>query len=113
LSARVYVLLDVVHGKSAEVVRALQGKPGVIMADIIEGPPDVVMVIEARGRRRLAELTVEILTSIEHMTGDLKVLPVSANGRGYVSIRTARAYKVRNRMTSRLPNKKDVGKARK
>lgn len=41
------------------------------------------------------------------MTGDLKVLPVSANARGYVSIKTAKAYKVGNTMIGRLPN--DIG----
>jgi hypothetical protein len=41
-----------VHGKSAEVVRALRGRRGVIMADVIEGLPNVVMVVKARGRRR-------------------------------------------------------------
>lgn len=90
LSARAYVLLDVEHGQSAKVVRALRGWPGVIMADVIEGPSDVIMVVEAHGRRRLAELTVKALSSIEHMTGDLKVLPVPAND----------TDKSRNRMTT-------------
>ena len=100
MSARAYVLLDVVQGDPAEVVRALRGRTGVIMADVIEGPPDVVMVVEARGRHRLAELTIEALSAVENMTGDLKLLPVSANGSRYGHITATRADKSRNRMAS-------------
>lgn len=100
MSARVYVLLDVEQGKSAKVVRALRGQPGVIMADVIEGPPDVVMVVEAQGRRRLAELTVNALSSIESMTKDLQLLPVTADGNGFVSMTFAHVPESRNRMMS-------------
>ncbi len=79
MSARVYVLLDVAQGELAKVMRTLRDKPGVIMADIVEGPPDIVMVVEAHQRRRLAELTIEALSSIEGMTENLQLLPVTAN----------------------------------
>ncbi len=78
MSTRVYVLLDVAQGERTEVVRTLRDRPGVIMADIVEGPPNVVMVVEARQRRRLAELTIEALTSIEGVTENLQLLPVIA-----------------------------------
>jgi hypothetical protein len=83
MSARAYVLLNVVQGKVAEIVQTLRDRPGVIVADIIEGPPDIVMVIEARGRRRLANLTIEALSAVENVTGDLQLLPVAANGSVY------------------------------
>ncbi len=79
MSARVYVLLDVAQGELASVVRTLRDRPGVIMADIVEGPPNIVMVVEAHRRRRLAELTVEALGSIEGVTENLQLLPVIAN----------------------------------
>ncbi len=78
-SARVYVLLDVAQGKLAEAVRTLRDRPGVIMVDSVEGPPDIVMVVEAHQRRRLAELTVEALSSIESVTENLQLLPVTAD----------------------------------
>lgn len=84
MSVRAYILLNVVHGKTTRVVRMLRDRPGVVMADIIEGPPDVIMVIEAHRRRKLAQLTIEALNSVENMTGDMQLLPVAANGRGYM-----------------------------
>jgi hypothetical protein len=74
------------QGESGKVVRMLRDQPGVTMVDVIEGPPDVVMVVEARGLRRLAELTVKALGCIENMTTDLQLLPVTANGEGIVSM---------------------------
>jgi len=64
-----------------------------------EGPPDIVMVVEAGGRRLLAELTIEALSSVENMTGDLQLLPVAANAKGSVPIIAVRANKSRNTMT--------------
>ena len=58
MNARVYILLDIVHGKSEYVIQALRGKPGVVMVDPLEGPPDVILVVEAPKRQKLAELTI-------------------------------------------------------
>ncbi len=100
MSARVYVLLDVAQGELAKVMRTLRDKPGVIMADIVEGPPDIVMVVEARQRRRLAELTVEALSSIEGMTENLQLLPVTANSSSHGHITTVRANRNRGKMVN-------------
>ncbi len=75
MSARVYILLDIVHGKSEYVIQALRGKPGVVMADPLEGPPDVIIVVEAPKRQQLAELTIQALASVETMTEGLRLLP--------------------------------------
>ncbi len=107
MSARAYVLLSVVQGKTTRVVRMLRNRPGVVMADVIEGPPDIVMVIEAQGRRRLAQLTVEALSSVENMTGDMQLLPVAANGRGYIPMTAAKAGKSRNRMAGSRTRSED------
>jgi DNA-binding Lrp family transcriptional regulator len=86
MSAKAYVLLNVVHEKQEQVVRALRGKPGVLMVDVVEGPPDVVVVLRARDRQKLAKLTVQALASVETMTEGLQLLPtrnrLSARGVG-------------------------------
>ncbi len=78
MGTRVYVLLDVVQEELAEVAKTLRGKPGVAMVDVVEGPPDIIMVVEARGRRRLADLTIKAISSIENATKELKLLPVTS-----------------------------------
>jgi len=77
MNARVYILLDIVDGKAEQVAQALQGSLGVVMADAVEGSPDVVIVMEAPNREQLAKLTVQALALVESMTEHLCLLPVS------------------------------------
>ena len=73
--ARVYVLVDVAGGYQGEVVSLLRCKPGVVMADNVEGQPNVIMVVEAQNRQKLAELTVRALASVETAIGGMHLMP--------------------------------------
>jgi hypothetical protein len=75
MSAKAYVLLNVVQEKQEQVVQALRGKSGVLMVDAVEGPPDVIIVVEARDRQKLAKLTIQALALVEAMTEELQLLP--------------------------------------
>lgn len=75
MGAKVYVLLDIIEGKLDQVVQTLQGKPGVMEVDLLEGSPNVVMVVEAPERKKLAERTIQALASVETMTEGVQVLP--------------------------------------
>ena len=79
MCARVYVLLNVEESKGNQVARVLRKMPGVIMVDTVENRADVVMVVEAPKRRRLAELTVRALTSVETSTEQVQLLPARAS----------------------------------
>ena len=72
---RAYILLDIEDGKSEEAAQVLRGKPGVVLADPLEGPPDVIVLVEAPDRKKLAELTVRALAEVESMTEGLQLLP--------------------------------------
>ena len=73
---RAYVLLDIQENKSKEVAKALRNKPGVVAVDIVEGPPDVVAVLEASERLKLAETTMHVLESVETLVDCVSLLPV-------------------------------------
>lgn len=73
--ARAYVVLRVAEGKCAQAVQALRRMPGVLMVDLLEGPADVIMVVQASERQKLAELTVMALDSVEAVTEDVCLLP--------------------------------------
>ena len=49
--------------------------PGVAEVDLVEGPPDVVLVVEASARQDLARYVVEAVGAVETMTEDLSLLP--------------------------------------
>ena len=74
--AKVFVLLDIVAGQPEEVAQMLRGKPGVIITEVLEGPPDLIIVMEALKRQQLAKLTSQVLASVEAMTGNIYLLPV-------------------------------------
>jgi len=76
MNARAYVLLDITDGKSNQAVKKLRDKPGVLIADLLEGPPDVILVVEAPERQKLADLTNQALSSVEMVTEDICLLPV-------------------------------------
>jgi len=74
--ARVYILADLVHADSTKVARTLWGKPGIVELDVLDGPPSIMMVIEAPEKLKAGEYLVDILDSVECMTENLRVLPV-------------------------------------
>lgn len=76
MSARVYVLLELVHANSAQVARLVRQKPGVAQVDVLDGARSIMMVIEAPERLKAGEYLVDVLDSVEAMTEDLRVLPV-------------------------------------
>ena len=79
MSHRVYVLLDIAEGKSAEAARSLCDRPGVVKADLLEGSPDLLVICEAFNRQKLAELTIEALAEVEQVTENACLLPVISN----------------------------------
>ncbi len=75
--ARAYILLHVSDCSADHVVRSLRGKPGVAFADLLEGPPDVIMMAEADDRLKLAELATRAIASVESSVEGIRVLPAS------------------------------------
>ncbi|MFC2038155.1 hypothetical protein ACFLUG_00070 [Chloroflexota bacterium] len=76
MSDKVYVLLDVTEWKTEQVVEKLRSIAGVRIVDLIEGNPNVIVLIEAPDRQTLAETTMQVISSAENMIQDLKLLPV-------------------------------------
>ena len=72
---RVYVILNITDGKHSEAVHSLQAILGVRWVDALEGQWDVITMIEASNRVRLAKQLVQALAAIETITEDLQVLP--------------------------------------
>ncbi|OGO21821.1 MAG: hypothetical protein A2Z28_08120 [Chloroflexi bacterium RBG_16_51_9] len=80
MSPRVYVLLDIIAGKSGRVTQTLRSKPGVILADEMEDQSRIIMVVEADDRQKLAELTIQALSSVDSVTDGLQLLPAKNEG---------------------------------
>jgi hypothetical protein len=76
MSAKVYILLNVSNGNFIQVIEALKRQKGVIIADMLEGPPDLIIVVEAPERQKAAEYLMRILDVVDNVFEDILVLPV-------------------------------------
>ncbi|UCG54837.1 MAG: Lrp/AsnC ligand binding domain-containing protein [Dehalococcoidia bacterium] len=70
MKRRAYILIDTEQGQSSSVVVALSEKPGVVAADVIWGPHDVVAIVEADDIDKLMHLVqsdISLIDGIAHM----------------------------------------------
>jgi hypothetical protein len=65
-------LLQTAENTSQDIIYALSEKPGVVMVDLLEGLPNLILVIEAEKREELASYIVQALDSVEFRIQDLR-----------------------------------------
>ena len=75
MGSRLYLLLETVNGHSEEVTQVLGLNPGVATVDLVEGKPDVIAVMEGADRQELAQLLMQVISSVETATEDVRILP--------------------------------------
>jgi hypothetical protein len=92
---KAYILIDVADGRANEILAMLQGQPSITKIECVEGPPDIVMVVEADEIQKLAELTIKALTKVEHLTGSIRCLPVSHKGIESVKVQNETGCRVK------------------
>ncbi len=80
MGVRAYVLLNVVDGKAERAVQTLRCNSGVVIADSLEGHPDIIVMVEAPDRQKLAEFLMPVIGSMDGITEDLHLLVSRDNG---------------------------------
>ncbi|RPJ63262.1 MAG: hypothetical protein EHM12_02730 [Dehalococcoidia bacterium] len=76
MTAKVYVLLTIMQDKITQAAENLSRYNGVVIVAVLEGIPNVVMILQASKRKRLAEKAIAAIVAVEKMTEDLQLLPV-------------------------------------
>jgi len=74
MSARAYMLLDIVDRSCEYAVQMLRSRAEVILADRLEGYPNVIAMVEAADKQSLAEAIMPVLGCIDGITEDLHLL---------------------------------------
>ncbi len=74
MSARVYMLLDILEEKYENALQIIRNIGGVILTDRLEGHPNTLVVVEAADREKLVELMMPVLGSVDSVTEDLRLL---------------------------------------
>ncbi|MGC8874828.1 MAG: Lrp/AsnC family transcriptional regulator [Chloroflexia bacterium] len=62
---RAYVLIEAAIGKVSQVAQKVRALPGVVAADAVAGPYDVIAVVEGDSAERIGQLVLERIHSIE------------------------------------------------
>jgi hypothetical protein len=74
MSVRAYMLLDIVDRSCENTVQMLRSRREVILADRLEGYPNIIAVVEAIDRQSLAEAIIPVLDCLEGITEDLHLM---------------------------------------
>ncbi len=81
MTAKVYLLLEIKDGHGGWAVEVLRRQAGVTVADLLDGPPDIIAIVQAGNRQTLARLAVQALGSVEDVTEEMQLLPSAATER--------------------------------
>ena len=75
MGARVYRLLDITNSKVNQAAQTLRDNDGVKIVEVLEGSPNIIIMIQARNRAHLANLANHALASVDTITESVQLLP--------------------------------------
>jgi len=78
MSYKAYVILDSPAEKTAQMIKALKNRPGVVSVDLVDDSNELMMVVEAPQRKKLAKLTIQAISSADHMATVMKLLTTTS-----------------------------------
>jgi hypothetical protein len=73
------MLLDIDERKSARVIKTLRSESGVIISDVLEGHPNILLLLQAHNRPALARHITSILDSLDGVIEDVQLLVTREN----------------------------------
>ena len=79
MSVRAYMLLDIVDRNCECAVELLRSREEVILADQLEGYPNIIAMVEAADRPTLAAAIVPVLECVDGITEHLHLLVTRDN----------------------------------
>ena len=71
MSTQAFVLIDVMVGKTKEILKALLGVEGVKSAHAVTGPHDIIALVEGENLKNLGEV---VLSQIRGVKGVIRTL---------------------------------------
>jgi hypothetical protein len=74
MSVRAYMLLDIVERSCEHALQMLRSKAQVILADRLEGYPNIIAAIEGADRQDLAAAVMPLLDCLDGITENLRLL---------------------------------------
>jgi hypothetical protein len=79
MSVRAYMLLDIVDRNCECAVELLRSRAEVILADRLDGYPNIIAMVEAANKKSLAEAIMPVLVCIDGITEYMNLLVTQDN----------------------------------
>ena len=79
MNRKAYVLIQVEVGQAASVAEALQTKPGIVAADVVAGPHDLVVTIQGSDADAMARTVFNNIQTIPGVTHTTTYMVVSTD----------------------------------
>ena len=79
MSVRAYMLLDIVDRSCEYAVQMLRNRAQVMLADRLEGYPNIIVMVEAADRQGLAEAIMPVLGCIDGIAENMHLLVTRDN----------------------------------
>ncbi len=76
MATKAYVLIETAIGKTQQVVDHLRSMPGVVAADAVTGPYDVIIVVETRDPNEVGKLVMNQIHGLEGVNHTLTCLTI-------------------------------------
>jgi hypothetical protein len=80
MSARAYMLLDIVDKNCEDAVEMLRSRTEVILVDHLEGYPNIIAMIEGANKKGLVEAVMPVLENLNGITENMQLLVTRDNG---------------------------------
>jgi len=78
MAAKAYVLIGTAADKTPSVVQALRKMPGVVAADLVTGPYDVVAVIQGADANAVGKIILNEIRGLAGITSTLTCLAIES-----------------------------------
>jgi DNA-binding Lrp family transcriptional regulator len=79
MAAKAYVLISTATGKTEGVVQALRTMPGVMGADLVTGPYDVVAIVQGGDANAVGKLILNEIRGLPGISGTLTCLAIDTD----------------------------------
>ena len=76
MSTKAYVLIETAIGRTQTVVDNLRKMPGVIAADAVTGPYDVIIVVETKDPNEVGKLVMNSIHGLDGVNHTLTCLTI-------------------------------------
>lgn len=76
MSAKAYVLIGTAADKTASIVEELRKLPGVVAADLVTGPYDIVAVVQGSDGNAVGKLIMTDIRGLPGITSTLTCLAI-------------------------------------